>query len=90
MKLDLHPKVVWAMDELAEKRGVSVADLVTEAVLPKMRKPSLVGEKTRADVVRLHGEGLTDIQIAARLGRVPEHVARLRRAAGLKPNKKGK
>ena len=90
MILDLHPKVEWRLQDLAERAGISVEEVISDAVMPKEHHLSASGEHTRVEVVRLHGLGLTDEEIAAQVDRVQGHVARLRRAAGLKPNKRKK
>lgn len=84
VKVDMDPRVLWQVEARAEKLGLSfsayVCQLVGERVAPAK------GFETRDQVVRLHGEGLSDEAIAERVGRVVGHVARLRRAAGLKRN----
>ena len=90
MNLDLHPKVKWRLQDLAERAGISVEEVITDAVMPRESAQSVAAARTRAEVVRLHGLGLTDEEISARVDRVQGHVARLRRAAGLKPNKRKK
>lgn len=92
LKIELDPKLVWRLDEVAERRGVSAAELAAEVVekafVQRPSKLALAGERTRAEVARLHAEGLTDVEIAERIGRVQEHVARTRRVLGLKPNRR--
>ena len=92
MSVKLDPKLVWRLGELAEVRGVSTSEVVAE-LLAGVAAPAVVGQltaegdQTRAEVARLHGLGLTDDEIAERVGRVREHVARVRRRLGLKMNK---
>lgn len=92
MSIKLDPKLVWRLSGLAEARGVSesvvVADLL-QSVVPADRAGlrTAEGERTKAEVSRLHGLGFSDEQIAVRVGRVREHVASVRRGLGLKMNK---
>lgn len=84
----LDPKVGWRLTDDAERRGLTLGEYLAELVTPRVSPPPVSAAQTRDDVVALHAEGLTDTEIAERVGRVREHVARLRRAAGLKTNKK--
>jgi hypothetical protein len=88
VKLDLDPKLVWRLEESAERAGLSVSQMLAQAFQPKVSAVSVAAERTRSEVIRLHSEGLADEEIAVRVDRVKEHVARLRRAAGLKPNRR--
>lgn len=81
MNLSLHPRVVWRLNELAERAGLSVEEIISDAVMPRESAQSIAAARTRAEVVRLHGLGLTDEEISAQVDRVEGHVARLRRAA---------
>lgn len=92
VKVDLDPKLVWRLEAAAEKRGMSFNDFAAARLLmPESVSHGLVSvsraDETRRRVVALHADGLTDEEIAASVDRVKEHVARLRRGAGLKPNK---
>lgn len=88
VKLDLDPKLVWRLEEQAEAEGVTVAQIVARAFAPRSTVQGSAGDRTRAEVARLHGAGLPDAEIAVRVGRVQEHVARVRRGLGLKPNRR--
>lgn len=43
-------------------------------------------EKRRNEVRRLHAAGLTDPEVASRMGMASDSIARIRRRIGLKPN----
>ena len=92
MSVKLDPKLVWRLGELAEARGLSTSEVVAELLAGGASPAGKVyltteGDQTRAEVARLHGLGFTDEQIAERVGRVREHVARVRRRLGLKVNR---
>ncbi len=91
VKLDLDPKLVWRAETAAEREGKTLSQYLSGILrepetVRHGRVPEPVSERTRLEVIRLHGEGFTDTEIALQVGRVREHVARLRRGAGLKPN----
>lgn len=91
VKLDLDPKLVWRAEAIAEKRGMSLAQLVAVALVPpksEQAPQTVAAQRTRLGVIELHSEGFTDAEIASRVGRVEGHVARVRRAAGLKANRR--
>lgn len=88
VKVKLDPRAVWKLEDTAEKRGMTLGEHIAEIVTPRVSKVHENGDRTRSEVARLHALGLADEEIAARVDRVQEHVARLRRAAGLKPNRK--
>lgn len=90
VKLRLEPRVLWRLTEMAERRGMRLSEFavdVLERQLPRASGRQVQAQETRDRVLALHGEGFTDKEIAAQVGRVEEHVARLRRVAGLSPNK---
>lgn len=88
VKVRLDPRVAWKLTDAAEARGLALGEYLAKLVTPAETPKEVAAERTRANVVMLHAQGLTDEEIAARVNRVREHVARLRRAAGLKPNRK--
>lgn len=87
VKLDLDPRVVWRLSEIAERRGVTESVVVAELVGTRPRTARQdAGEVTRKKVIELHAAGLSDREIALSVGRVVEHVSRVRKAAGLPRN----
>lgn len=89
----LDPKLVWVLTDKAEEKGLTLPEFLGELAaraVPRPSAKSIAAEHTRNEVARLHGEGFTDAEIAARVGRVQEHVARVRRGMGLKPNRRRK
>lgn len=90
VELRLEPPVLWRLTEMAERRGMRLSEFavdVLERQLPSMPKRQVQAQETRDRVIALHGEGFTDKEIAAQVGRVQGHVAQLRAGAGLKANR---
>lgn len=94
LKVDLDPKTIWRIEERAEFNECTVAEYLVQvaehgvAAPRSWRTTEQQGAETRSRVGALHAEGFTDAEIAARVGRVREHVASVRRKLGLKPNKR--
>jgi len=88
VKWDLDPKTVWQMEERAERAGMSVPAWLDFRYRPVRSASAEAGDRTRSEVERLHGQGLSDAEIAIAVDRVQEHVARVRRGLGLKPNRR--
>jgi len=84
MKLTVDiPDQKWArMVELAESRGLKVADLVRAGVISAFPQRPVLSEQ----IVRLVTTGLPDAVIAERLACAKSTVAGHRRAAGLPAN----
>lgn len=101
--ISLPGRLVWDLMGLAEKRGVSVAELIRAAVFdPPKPKPKpkpkpdvepVVAPPNPAQLVRLAIrdyvlDGLDDAAIAATIGRSNGWVAQVRRSYGLPPNRR--
>lgn len=72
----------WHLSELAEQRGVRVADLIMIGI---KRAP----EVTQDDLIKaMVNAGLPDADIAAKLNILVYRVAERRRWMGLKPNRR--
>lgn len=93
VKLNLDPKLVWRLEDEAEAAGMDLSEyaglLLQGARVAKSSHSTRVeaGAETRRRIGDLHAKGFTDAEIAAEVDRVQEHVARLRRGLGLKPNR---
>lgn len=80
--VDIPDREWWFLSEMAEKRGVTVSDLIRFA-------PSHVQGVTQDDLIfALNEAGLPDADIAARLGVLLRRVAERRRYMGLTANKR--
>ncbi len=94
VKLDLDPKLVWRLEEAAERDGVTMSDYAIQvlcgdrAVRQPHAKRVAAGVETQRKIAELHAQGLTDAEIADRVERVQGHVARLRRRLGLAPHRR--
>ena len=90
LKVDLDPKLVWKLGEVAEKNGVTVDQLVAGVLVNRLQLRRMTPRKPerQARIVELHGEGFTDVEIAEQLECVREYVVQIRRRHGLKPNRK--
>lgn len=94
VKLRLDPKLVWRLEEQAEKAGLTFNEHA--AALLEGKRQGLwstsraAGALTKQRVAELHAEGLSDSEIAVRVERVIEHVRFVRRNLGLKPNRRRK
>lgn len=90
VKLRLNPKLVWELSDQADRAGLTLSELVALRLSPEPVEVPERGwsELTRERVAHFHGQGFTDEEIAARIGRVVGHVARVRRGLGLKINKR--
>lgn len=90
LKVDLDPKLIWRLGEVAEKHSVTVDQLVTGVLVNRLQLRRMTPRKPerQARIVELHGEGFTDMEIAERLECVREYVVQIRRRHGLKPNRK--
>jgi DNA-directed RNA polymerase specialized sigma24 family protein len=90
LKVDLDPKLIWRLGELAEKNSVTVDQLVAGVLVNRLqlRRATPRRPERQARIVELHGEGFTDVEIAERLECVREYVVQIRRRHGLKPNRK--
>lgn len=87
VKLELDPKLVWRLEELAEKGGQSLGQYIADLVTLRAPAPRLRPGSRAAEILRLHGEGLTDVEIAERLECVRAYVTQIRNRHGLKPNR---
>lgn len=96
LKVELDPKTIWRLEERAEFNSCTVAEYLARVAEHGVAAPRAwstneqQGAETRARVRELHAEGFTDAEIAARIGRVREYVALVRRRLGLAPNKRGR
>lgn len=81
--IDLDPRDVWAIQERAEREGVSPGDVV-RAELESRRNAARVRDR----VAELHGTGMCDADIAAALSYLPGTVATIRRGLGLPANRR--
>jgi len=80
--IDIPDREWWFLSEMAERRGVTVSDLIRFA-------PSHVQGVTQDDLIHaLNEAGLPDADIAARLGILLRRVAERRRYMGLAANKR--
>lgn len=91
VKLELDPKLVWRLEEQAEKAGLTFNEHAAARLEGKRQglwsTSRAAGEITKKRVAELHAQGLTDAEISAAIERVIEHVAFVRRNLGLKPNR---
>ena len=90
VKLELDPKLVWRLEEQAEKGGQSLSQYVADLVTLRSPAPKLRPGSRAAEIVRLHGEGWTDVEIAERLECVRAYVTQVRNRHGLKSNRRRK
>ena len=81
--VDLDPVVVWRIQELAEKRGVT-AGVVLRDELARSQHGLEVRDLVRAKVLA----GSCDADIAAVVGATPGWVAKVRRGLGLPANRR--
>ena len=90
LKVDLDPKLIWRLGEVAEKNGVTVDQIVAGLLVNRLQQRRVTPRKPerQARIVELHGEGFTDVEIAEQLECVREYVVQIRRRHGLKPNRK--
>lgn len=80
--IDISDREWWELTELAEQRGVKVADMVKIA----LTTPHTI---TQTDMIQaLNKAGLPDADIAGRLNLTVGYVAQRRRWLGLKPNRR--
>lgn len=83
MKSVILPDTIWGrIISVAEDRGVTVEDILVAAVR-QIIDPATVEERI-IDLVRA---GWPDKVIAGKTGELVNHVAAVRRSAGLPPNK---
>lgn len=100
----LNGKFAWYLFGLAEKAGQTVEEFMRDAIESHLAEPPepqiIYREKppsehvmqatlTRARVIELVRAGWDDGSIAVEVDRVRAYVAKVRRAAGLPPNKRG-
>ena len=90
LKVDIDPKLIWRLGELADKNGVTVDQIVSGVLVNRLQLRKVTPRKPERQtrIVELHGEGFTDVEIAERLECVREYVVQIRRRHGLKPNRK--
>lgn len=88
VKLKLDPKDVWRLTDEAEKCGQSLAAYLADLVVLKAPVQPLPRSQRQQDILRLHGEGFSDMEIADRLECVRAYVVQVRRRHGLKPNRR--
>jgi hypothetical protein len=81
----LPTRVAGRLMSAADERGVTVQELIVTALRPIITPDTL---ETR--VASYARAGLTDTQICELTGRDRSYVARTRRAAGFRANKKAK
>ncbi|MGG7450578.1 hypothetical protein ACQ3HE_06775 [Plantibacter auratus] len=83
MKVDIDPKVWWALEDRAEASGLTLEQFLTVAAAsyePTMTTP----QKVRA----LWEQGKCDADIAGEMKVAPASVAAVRRQLGLPANKR--
>lgn len=86
IKSDIDPKVVWKLEEVAEKRGLTLGEYVAELASAEVERPVVrvdwwEGSANRC--VQLMDAGRTNAEIVERLGLRPKTVARRRRLYNL-------
>jgi len=79
--LDLDPRDVWAIQEKAERLGITPGQVLRDERTQR-RNTDHYRDRVRARVLA----GLCDADIAGELNRTPGEIARVRRAAGLPAN----
>ncbi|MBL5974824.1 MAG: hypothetical protein D3X82_13950 [Candidatus Leucobacter sulfamidivorax] len=88
VRIDLDPKLVWKLTEHAERAGVKLPEYLAGMIALKS-PTSLVKRGSRQEqIIKLHGEGFTDHEIAERLECVRAYVTQIRGRHGLKPNRR--
>lgn len=92
VKIDIPPKVLWALSERAEREGVTVGDLLVSAATdpPPMPVSIPTTETTHDRVRRLWSEGACDADIAAALHMSSHRVAKVRQGMKLPANRRFK
>lgn len=91
VKVDVPPKVLWALSEKAEREGVTVSDLlVTAATSPAARTTYIPPNETTHErrVRELWQTGLCDADIGNDLGITAAAVGRVRRKFKLPANRR--
>lgn len=88
VKVELDPKLVWRLTDEAEKSGMSLPAYLADLVVLKAPTAPVPRSQRQQDIVRLHAEGLSDVEIAERLECVRAYVVQIRRRHGLKPNRR--
>lgn len=81
--VDLDPKLVWSIQERAERLGMTPGEVLRDDLLANRK-----GRETREAVKNRVTAGMPDADIAADLGLTPGHVAEVRRRLGIPPNKR--
>lgn len=79
--VDLDPRDLWVLTEQAERQGMTLPDFLRARMLD--RQPTIQDR-----VVELHAAGLCDADIGIDIGLDLAQTAHLRRALGLKPNRR--
>lgn len=82
VKADIDPKVVWKLEEVAEKRGLTLSAYLAELATAEVHRPVVridwwEGSANRC--VQLMEYGLSNAQIADRLGLDIKTVRKRRR-----------
>ena len=82
VKVDLDPRVLWKLEDVAEKQGLTLAEYVAQLAAAEVERPVVrvdwwEGSANRC--IRLMDAGRTNAEIVAVLGLRPNTVARRRR-----------
>lgn len=101
VKVDLPPKMVWAISKKAESRGVSFSEMLVAVMLDVGSKAPAEPEETPPPTVVVEKEttihrrlrqlwrlSFSDADIAAEMGVTPGAVGRLRREMHLPANRR--
>lgn len=92
VSFDIPDRDWWRFSGIAEKRGMTLSELLSDAIRAEIRRPYIeVADEQQAQrqalVEYLVDQGFTDTRIAERLG-VPVHFVRTARThVGLPANK---
>lgn len=88
VKVDLDPRDLWRLADEAEKAGMSLPDYMRSLLVLKSRSVPVPKTPRQRQIIELHADGLSDVEIAARVDCVREYVVQVRRRHGLSPNRK--
>lgn len=88
VKVDLDPQDLWRLADEAEKAGMRLPDYMRSLLVLKSRSVPVPTTPRQRQIIELHAEGWSDVEIAARVDCVREYVVQVRRRHGLSPNRK--
>lgn len=86
----LPGSLAWQLWGIAEREGVSVDEVIRNALTKKPEALPDLTKETHTQIVALVRAGFDDGQISVELGKVRGYVADVRRRYGLEPNKRKK